>query len=146
MSSTRENPVRSGRASGQVTRTRHPLEAVPVPGRLVAARTDPQGWVQLRRELSEPATWGAKIARRIGLVRAQRANLDQAGSFFWQQIDGHTNLQTIVARMSSHLGLDTQECEMAVVRYVKQLMERGFLSLRMESEISRRQSPRKRSR
>jgi len=106
-----------------------PFEAVPVPEAGTRARTDSKGNVQLKRELDpKPGIYGF-FARKLKYQHAIRLNLDETGSFFWNQIDSQTSLETIARRMREHFGFEDKACREAVIRYVKALMTRRLLCL-----------------
>jgi len=112
-------------------RTRHsdPLLAVPEVAPYVRLRLDGAGCGQIKRQPAPGRGVRGWLARRFGMFRRYRIDLDERGTFFWQQIDGQRNLRMIARLMRNRFGLGEQEAADAVVLFTKALMRRGMIYL-----------------
>ncbi len=74
---------------------------------------------------------------KFGYRRNVRLNLDEMGSFFWQQIDGERDLGSIGSKLRKQFRLNRKECELAIIGYTKSLMLRGLVQLRVDEDEHR---------
>ncbi len=94
-------------------------------------RTDTNGHLQIRRE--QPARPGISefLARNLGFRRALRINLDERGTFFWNQVNGMWSLGEIEMRVRQHYDLEAQESKAAIIVYTKALLLRHLMHLEL---------------
>jgi hypothetical protein len=106
-----------------------PLDAVPHISPGVEARADKAGHFQVRMELPPKPGLSEFLARNLGMRRAFRLQLDEQGTFFWNQIDGETNLKEISRRLRKQYKLKHEEAVSATVLFTKMLMARYVVQL-----------------
>lgn len=114
------------------TTARDPLAAVPVIAQGVEARADSNGLLQLRAAPPRKKGIMSAIAKKLGMHRHVRVDLDACGSMFWRRINGRRPLREIEAYIREQTGLDEKETKKAVVAYTKMLMQRHLIMLRIE--------------
>ncbi len=114
-----------------------PLLAVPRVAPYVRVKIDPSGCAQIKRQ--QPPGRGLRgwLARRFGMFQTGRVNLDERGTFFWQQLDGRRNLRMIARLIRNRFSLKEKEAADAVVLFTKALMRRGLILL----DLGYRQEP-----
>lgn len=113
---------------------RDPLLAVPHVAPGVEAKRDAAGRFQVRRELPDLPGWREWLARRFGLRRAVRIDLDEQGSRFWDLMDGRRSLAEMVESLKREQGADDAESRKAVVLFTKALMLRHLIALEVPGE------------
>jgi len=106
-----------------------PLLAVPQIGPYVRVKFDSAGCAQIKRQPPPGRGVHAWLARKFGMHKYVRVNLDERGTFFWQQIDGHRNLRMISRLLLNRFGCKEGEANDAVVLFTKSLMRRGLIEL-----------------
>ena len=112
-------------------RVSDPLAAVPHVAPGVVAKRDRTGGLQIRRELPDRPGWRDWLARRAGLRRAARVDLDERGSRFWNLIDGRRSLAEIAARIEQDLAIGRRESRDSAVAFTKALMLRHLIALEL---------------
>ena len=95
------------------------------------AREDSNGHLQIRCKLPDRPGLGEFLARTLGFRRALRINLDERGTFFWNQVDGKRNLGEIEARVRRRYDLERQESRAATIVYTKGLLLRHLIHLEL---------------
>lgn len=110
------------------TPDRDPLDAIPTVAEGVEARKDSSGRVQIQGPQAGK-TAIARLARRMGMQRRVRVNLDAYGSLFWDQIDGKRSLKSIAQVIRERTGQSGPECEQAVIGFTRTLMLRHLIWL-----------------
>jgi len=105
------------------------LDAVPVVADDVEARVDSQEFVQLRRVLPPKPGLTAFLARKFGMRKDVRANLDEHGTFYWKLIDGRRTLKQIGERLREKYSLTAKESRDAVFIFTRSLMLRHLIYL-----------------
>jgi len=118
------------------TRT-DPLAATPEPAPGVDAKRDDAGMLQVRRMLPTRGRVGELLERLFGHTRYVRVKLDERGSWFWEQIDGTRDLHGIEESLRKRYSLSREESTKAVIEFVKALMVRGLICLRLHEERTR---------
>lgn len=108
-----------------------PFLAIPHLDPKAEIRKDSRGSLQIRRRLPNRPGLSEFFARALGFRRALRINLDEGGTFFWNQVDGKRNLEKIDARVRREYGLERQESRNAVMLYTKALMLRHLIHLEL---------------
>ena len=113
---------------------RNPFDAVPqvAPGVTVVRGPEaPPDGLLLRRNLEPQTRFGAAVARYLRYERKVHLTLDRSGTLFWGLIDGSRNLEQIAGRVRTDLGMADEDARRATLLYVKQLMLRSFVQLRV---------------
>ena len=95
------------------------------------ARKDADGHLQIRRELPNRPGLSEFLARALGFRRALRINLDERGTFFWNQVNGKRSLGEIERRVRRHYELEVQESRAAIILYTKALLLRHLIHLEL---------------
>jgi hypothetical protein len=106
-----------------------PMDAIPHPSPGSEARADEKGIIQVRMELPPKPGIGEFLARHLGMRRSFHLQLDERGSFFWNQIDGEINLKEIEKRLRKQFKLKHEEALKATVIFTKMLMARYVIQL-----------------
>jgi len=106
-----------------------PFAAIPRTAPHVRARCGGGGLVQLKRTPPEGRGLRGYLARHLGLRRTTRVDLDERGSFFWNQIDGIRDLRAIEHALRARFALEEQQSKDAVILFTKMLMRRGLILL-----------------
>lgn len=105
------------------------LRCVPRIQEGVESREEASGLIQLRRTFGARRGFTGALAWRLGLRRRIRANLDEAGSFFWRQIDGVQTVSGIAQRVRKRCGCTKREAEEAALTFSRMLLTRHFIYL-----------------
>ena len=117
---------------------RDPLQAVPVvvPG----ARGEPlaSGLMLIVPEAPRGRVSGF-LARRLGLQRELRFELDAVGARFFREIDGRRPLAAIQSTLVREFGLEPAAARDAVIAFTAELMRRGLVALSVEPEAGGRE-------
>jgi hypothetical protein len=103
--------------------------AVPFVAEGVEAREDSHGMLQVRGMPPRKPGLASSLARRFGLQRPVRANLDAYGTAFWRQIDGRRSLRDIECVIRQQTQQDQKESEKATILFTKMLMLRHLIYL-----------------
>lgn len=113
--------------------TENPLAAVPVvvdDVKTVAQGKD--GDVMLEVDITQRrGKLYQKVSKRLHYNNKRNVHLDTMGGRFWRQIDGHRNLLDISRTLAKTLERPEPEIHAAVVSYVKDLMRRNLIYLKM---------------
>lgn len=124
--------VKEPRASGQVSvETPDPLEAVPCVEPGVETRTDSAG-IQIRRPLPPKPGIYSLVSRLLKYEHCIRVNLDEQGTFFWEQIDSERSLEQIAERIGRKYGLNLEKSRKTAILFVKSLVEKRLIYLKAE--------------
>jgi len=114
---------------------RDPLAAVPLAADGVSVESaTPEGALVLARRLTPRSRLHARLARLLRHNLTVRLSLDERGGFFWRQMDGKRSLRRIAEALQPQFALSRDAARQATVLFVKELMKRGFLNLRIEGE------------
>ncbi len=126
-----DGTYRSGKERNKGTE-RDPFAAIPsiTPG--IDAKLDSGSMLQLRHKIKPSSQLTQFLADKLGFRRSVRVNLDERGTFFWQQIDGIRDLRSIAKSIQGRFNIDREECNSAVIHYTKTLMLRGLVQLRVD--------------
>lgn len=108
---------------------RDPFEAVPVRNARAQHRVDSNSCYQIRMRLDPGHGVKALIAGRLGFHRDVRVNLDERGTFYWSQVNGKQNLESIEKKLRSKFALDADESRTATLMFTKMLMLRHLVYL-----------------
>jgi hypothetical protein len=68
--------------------------------------------------------------RNSSEIPTKKLQLDEMGSFVWQEINGENNVQAIVTIFSRHYGITRQEAEKSVTAFLANLGRRDIIALR----------------
>ena len=107
---------------------RDPFAAVPLQPDCVEMKYDSLGQVHLRLSVS-PTGMKKRIANWLGYDYTKKLQLDEFGSFFYEQIDGQTPLAVIVTRMTLKFDKTREELEGPVILFTKKLMTLHMIAL-----------------
>lgn len=118
----------------QAADVRDPFEAVPHLAKGVQVRRDSQGHLQIRKEIEPKPGLSDLLARKLKLRRDVRVNLDDRGTFYWEQIDGKAPLREIEKRMRRKFKLKQDESRKATIVFTKSLMLRHLVLLELSNE------------
>lgn len=71
------------------------------------------------------------VVRRRGFLgfRAKKYVFDEIGSYVLRLLDGKRTLREVAYMLASSRGMNIEEAERSLVKYVEQLKERGLISL-----------------
>lgn len=108
-----------------------PFAAVPLVANGVEVQEDLRGLLQIRKVAAPKPGVASFLARRVGLRRQLRVNLDAYGTLFWRQIDGRRCLRDIEARVREQTRQDAAESKKATILFTKMLMVRHLIYLRI---------------
>lgn len=112
---------------------RDPLAAVPLRPEGVELRRDSAGLIHLRRQ--EPVgRWKAAAARWLGHDYSRKLALDATGTAFYEAVDGTATLRQIADHLAAATGEPAGEVTAAVVAFVRSLMSRRMLDLRISPD------------
>jgi hypothetical protein len=111
-------------------KTERVFDVVPEACDGVEGRRDSRDCLQLRRELDPQNRAAAFLARRLGLRRRVRVNLDDRGTRVWELIDGQRTLGDIELRIRAEWSLQEAESKRATAMFIKMLMLRNLVQLR----------------
>jgi hypothetical protein len=103
---------------------------VPVIPDDVEVRRDSRGMVHLRRNAA-PEGLVRKVAAVLGYDYTRKLELDEYGTFYFEQVDGATPLHEIVDRMMEKLQQDREPTAEAVVLFTKKLMTMNLIALKV---------------
>ena len=108
-----------------------PLKAIPIVSEYTEAKEDNKGLIQLM--MVPPPGKGLKgfVERKLKLVKPVRVNLDERGTFFWKLIDGKRTLENIRKKLKKNYNLKKDESTEAVIEFVKMLMVRNLIMLKL---------------
>jgi Coenzyme PQQ synthesis protein D (PqqD) len=109
----------------------HPLEAIPSRHENVEHRESPGGDIHLRGRFPRDGFLARFMGRFFESDKIVQVVLDEKGSFFWSLIDGRRSLFEIAGRFRSHFDLEDSKSREATVLFVKMLMRRGFIRLKL---------------
>jgi len=112
----------------QTPRIRDPFAVIPAIPDWVDVRRDSRGMIHLRINAT-PKGLGGRIAGWLGQNYARIHELDEFGTYYFEQVDGKTNLHTIVDRMTVKLGTGRDKAEEAVKLFTKMLMSKQLIVL-----------------
>lgn len=109
-----------------------PLAVVPIVPDNVEQRRDERGLLHLRLHV-QLAGFRRRLARWLGYDYSRRFELDEAGTAFYQLVDGRRSLREIIAALAERggCGADRRSLERAAVLYTKTLMTRSMLVLKV---------------
>ncbi len=70
-----------------------------------------------------------KFGKNQEALPTKKLQLDQMGSFVWQEIDGKRTVREIIRHFAEEYKITTQEAEHAVTTFLKTLGQRGLIAL-----------------
>ncbi len=113
---------------------RDPFAAVPLLADGVETRTDPNGRLQLRKEIKPKPGLSEFLARKLGFRSDIRVNLDENGSLFYKAIDGRRSLKDIERSLRKTWKLSEEESKNSVALFTKMLMVRHLIYLQIDRD------------
>jgi len=108
-----------------------PLVAVPIRMKGVEAVPNRIGELVLRRQLHPGQGWHSRIVAALRQDYSMQLRLDQRGCYFWDLIDGQRDLRRIADTIRREFQLEKKESRDATVLFVKELMTRGLIQIRL---------------
>jgi hypothetical protein len=108
---------------------RDPFDAVPIKNEQAEIRKDSQGCYQVRLRLKPKPGIASYLANKLGFHRDLRVDLDQHGSYFWAQVDGHRDLRAIEKKLRKRFSLEPDDSRKATLMFTKMLMLRHLVVL-----------------
>ena len=109
----------------------NPLDMVPTLALGVEAKADQTKQLQVRRRMQPKPGFAAWFARQTGQSHEIRINLDEMGTFYFQQVDGRQDLAAIANALSRKFNLEHAKCREAVIQYSRLLIEKKLLYLKV---------------
>jgi hypothetical protein len=64
--------------------------------------------------------------------------LDSVGLFVWELCDGRTSVQTLISKVSRHLGITTREAEVCTLAFARTLVKKGLLGIEVPKPADER--------
>ena len=113
---------------------RNPLMVVPAIEEGVEVRRDDANLLQLRKQLApKPGiyTWVSKVLKYKHDVHI---NLDEQGTFYWDQIDGQKTLDSVAKALVKRFSIDLDNARKSVIAFTKSLMLRQLVYLIVPSK------------
>ena len=111
----------------------NPLEVIPVVEADTEARRDERGLLQIRRAMQPKRGLYEWVSRKFRFRHDIRINLDEVGSFFWEQIDGRRTLDDVTGAIRKQFDLKLDESRKAVIMFTKVLLLRHLVYLKVPS-------------
>lgn len=108
---------------------RNPLEAIVHAAQGVESGRDNLGLVQIRRVYHPSRGLLGFAGRVLGHRYHRRVNLDERGSFLWEQIDGTRSLDALADALARRYEIDPADARKAAVLFVRDLLSRHLVSL-----------------
>ncbi len=109
----------------------NPLDVVPAAEPDVEARADSADRLHLRRRFQPTGRIYRRVARLLRYRHEVRVTLDEQGTLFWRLMDGRRTLRSIAADMAATLDGAEDEARRAVILFVKLLMARHLIYLKV---------------
>ncbi|MCX7916162.1 MAG: PqqD family protein [Verrucomicrobiae bacterium] len=106
-----------------------PLAAIPLIAAGVEARMDSRGRMHVRKAQLYSGGWPQRLAYRLGWRADLHVQLDEYGTFYWQQINGENSLGEIAARFAARFGHSLADSRRAVVQFTRDLLDRRLIQL-----------------
>lgn len=122
------------KASTQVTQN-DPLSAIPhIPADVESVPAKDGGLILYYRIPSTFGFW-KKIKLAVRMKTRRSFTLDRNGRFFWERIDGKSNLRQIHKQLSRHISWQDEDSRKAIISFTAVLMQHGLIIL----EISKKE-------
>ncbi len=132
------------RKQAPIAHVRHdPLAAVPLVPTGVTAQPLPDGGVELCRVVPPKSRLYAWVARRLRYDQTVRIRLDARGAAFWTAVDGRRSVRGLAETLAPGLELDGEAARQCVVKYIGELMRRGWLLLKLDLPAQPGAAPRR---
>jgi len=103
------------------------LEAVPVRNALVR-ESRAGGNLRLTGEVK--SGW----RRALGARGEKTFELDELGAFVWEALDGACTVEGVIRRFATEKRVNLREAEVAVLAFLKMLVQRGLVALMAKKE------------
>jgi len=101
------------------------LGGVPVKNALVKTTLRSNGMARLSAPLQR--SW---LARKLGSDADEKTfELDDLGTFCWQQIDNRRTVETLITAFAEHHKLNLREAEVSVLAFLKLLVQRNLVAI-----------------
>ena len=77
-----------------------------------------------------PTWWARMFAKALRVQDMERkVNLDELGSFVWEQCDGKTTVRDMIRRFAERFKLNRKEAEVSIAQFLRTLAKRGFVGI-----------------
>ena len=115
------------------SRIRDPLAVIPLAPQNLEQIRDSRGMLCLR--LAVPVTGFRKlVADWLGYKYEKKVELDELGTRFYEQVDGHRTLREIADALTGLCGRSREEMRRQVLLFTRALMTRNMILLRVVDE------------
>ncbi|MFP4379981.1 MAG: PqqD family protein [Candidatus Sumerlaeia bacterium] len=108
--------------------------AIPHINEGVEVYTEAKTGYKIRKQIKPEPGISDFLARKLKFRKDIRVDLDQTGTFFWQQIDGKQSLGDIEKKMREKFDLSEQDAKRSVIIFTKGLMLRHLIALQMSED------------
>ncbi len=109
------------------------LNMVPVRNEEVSETSIDGDLIQLSYPLAIKP-WFGKLAEKVGMwdkrPMIKHLELDEMGTFVWQQIDGENSVRQIAQEFTIHYEVQAREAELSVTAFIKTIGQRGIIGLK----------------
>jgi hypothetical protein len=95
---------------------------------------DSKGLTHIRRRFLPSGRIYRWLARRLRYKHEIQLKLDEAGSAFWELVDGRRNLGDIAREMAGKFQSDVQESRKAAVQFARVLTQKRLIHLILPAE------------
>ena len=106
---------------------------IPVRNDAVQEKRLPDGLVQLAYPLAIKP-WFGRLAEKVGMwdkrPMVKEIELDEMGTFVWQNIDGNHSVKQIAAAFVDRYQVQPREAELSVTAFIKTIGQRGIIGLK----------------
>jgi hypothetical protein len=121
-----------------------PMKLVPTEADETESGRDSKGLIQVRRRFEPAGRIHRWIARKLKYKHETHLKLDQAGSAFWEQMDGRRDLGRIAEAMARKFEADPAESRRAAVEFARALTKKRLIHLILpaEAQLADRQGDR----
>jgi len=109
------------------------LDAVPVPNQFCRVETTDTGRVQVSAPVRR--TLLSRLMKRLtDSPQYKKIELDEIGTFVWQQCDGRTNVRKMIDRLCKRYKLSYREGEVSLTQYLSTLARRNLIGLAVRGD------------
>ena len=112
----------------------NPLMVVPVIEAGVEANRDDEDRIQLHRLMAPKPGIYAWVSKILKYKHEIHINLDEQGTFYWDQIDGQKTLDGVAWALVKKFSIDIDNARKSVIAFTKSLMLRQLVYLIVPSK------------
>lgn len=115
------------------------LKAVPVKNQLAKVEETKSGAVRILVPVRQ--TWWTRLMRRLTQApRYKKIELDEIGTYVWEQCDGQTTVAALIDKLCERFKLSRREGEASLTQYLRELAQRGVIGLAVPAKDADRNS------